>query len=59
MEALLTRAGQGYGRVVRMPHADRAVVEDAKVRDYLLSPVHPIGRFKSVLFLALGFAGDR
>lgn len=42
-----------------MPHADRAVVEDAKVRDYLLSPVHPIGRFKSVFFLALGFSGDR
>jgi hypothetical protein len=41
---------------VRLPNADRAVVEDAKVRDYLLSPSHPIGRFKSVFFLALGFS---
>jgi hypothetical protein len=44
---------------VGLPNADRAVVEDAKVRDYLLSPTHPIGRFKSVFFLALGFSADR
>jgi hypothetical protein len=34
------------------------VVEDAKVRDYLLSASHPIGRFKSVFFSALGFSID-
>jgi hypothetical protein len=43
---------------VRLPNADLAVVEDAKVRDYLLSGYHPVGRFKSVAFLALGFSGD-
>jgi len=44
---------------VRLPNADRTVVEDAKVRDYLLSPTHPVGRFKSVFFVALGFSADR
>src|SRR5258706_11810323 len=45
--------------MVRLPNADRAVVEDAKVRDYLLSPTHPVGRFKSVFFIALGFSVDQ
>jgi len=45
--------------VVRLPNADRAAVEDAKVRDYLLSPTHPVGRFKSVFFVALGFSADQ
>ena len=43
---------------MRLPNADRAVVEDAKVRDYLLSPTHPVGRFKSVFFIALGFSSE-
>lgn len=37
------------------PNADRAFVEPAKVRDYLLSPVHPVGRFKAAVFGALGY----
>ena len=40
---------------MRLPNADRAEVADAKVRDYLLSPSHPVGRFKSSFFAALGF----
>jgi hypothetical protein len=43
---------------VRLPNGDRAIVDDAKVRDYLLSPSHPVGRFKSVFFLGLGFSPD-
>jgi hypothetical protein len=30
-------------------------VDEQKVRDYLLSPVHPVGRFKARVFAALGF----
>ena len=41
---------------MRLPNADLVVVDDAKVRDYLLSPTHPVGRFKSVFFVALGFS---
>jgi hypothetical protein len=44
---------------VGLPNAERAVVEDAKVRDYLLSATHPVGRFKSVFFVALGFSADQ
>ena len=29
--------------------------DPAKVRDYLLSPEHPVGRFKATFFVALGY----
>jgi hypothetical protein len=38
-----------------LPNASLAVVESSKVRDYLLSSTHPVGRFKSVVFFALGY----
>ena len=38
-----------------LPNASSATVDPSKVRDYLLSPSHPIGRFKAVVFLALGY----
>ncbi|HKX44755.1 MAG TPA: hypothetical protein VJO99_26590 [Burkholderiaceae bacterium] len=41
-----------------LPNADRAVIEASKVRDYLLSPVHPVGRFKSVVFTAFGYSQE-
>ena len=41
-----------------LPYADRAVVEPSKVRDYLLSASHPIGRFKAAVFFALGYAPE-
>lgn len=41
---------------MRIPHPDRAVIEPAKLRDYLLSPTHPVGRFKAPFFLALGYS---
>jgi hypothetical protein len=40
---------------MKLPGADRAIVDAAKVRDYLLSPEHPVGRFKAVFFGALGY----
>lgn len=36
-----------------------AVIDAAKVRDYLLSEAHPVGRFKAEFFKALGFRQDR
>jgi hypothetical protein len=41
-----------------LPNPDRAVVDPAKVRDYLLSREHPIGRFKAVVFEAVGYHRD-
>jgi hypothetical protein len=43
---------------MRIPGADRAVVEDAKIRDYLLSPEHPVGGPKARFFKSLGFLRD-
>lgn len=40
---------------VRLPEAATAVVEPAKVRDYLLSPEHPVGRYKATFFASLGY----
>jgi hypothetical protein len=44
---------------VLLPHADEAVIDPAKLRDYLLSTTHPLGRFKARVFGALGFSADR
>ena len=44
---------------MNLVNADRAVVDPAKVRDYLLSTVHPVGRFKAALFVALGYSADQ
>ena len=40
---------------VKLPNAERAIVDPVRVRDYLLSPVHPVGRAKARFFTALGF----
>jgi hypothetical protein len=40
---------------VTIPGAERAVVDAAKVRDYLLSPTHPVGKFKAAFFAGLGY----
>ena len=41
---------------MQIPGADRAIVDPIKVRDYLLSLEHPVGRGKARFFLALGFS---
>ena len=41
-----------------LSNASKAVVEPSKVRDYLLSRSHPVGRFKAVVFLALGYTQE-
>lgn len=41
-----------------LPNSERAFVAPSKVRDYLLSPVHPAGRFKATVFAALGYTRE-
>ena len=41
-----------------LPNAATAVIEPSKIRDYLLSSSHPIGRFKAVVFTALGYSQE-
>jgi hypothetical protein len=43
---------------VKLPAADRAVVDERKVREYLLSHSHPIGRFKAAFFARAGFRAE-
>lgn len=40
---------------MRLPNAERAIVDDAKLRGHLLSTEHPVGRFKAAFFRRLGF----
>ena len=41
---------------MQLPGAERAFVDPPKLRDYLLSPEHPVGRTKERFFAALGFS---
>ena len=41
-----------------LPAIERAHIDPAKVRDYLLSYVHPVGRFKAVVFRTLGYTTE-
>lgn len=44
---------------MKLPQADRAVVEFRKLHDYCLNPEHPRGRHKARLFKsALGMTAD-
>ncbi len=38
-----------------LPNAENAEIPIQKLRDYLLSPIHPVGRFKAAYFRSLGF----
>ena len=41
---------------MRLPNADRAVIEPAKLHAYLLSRTHPVGRLKAAFFFGLGYS---
>ncbi|MEX0786692.1 MAG: DUF6883 domain-containing protein [Dehalococcoidia bacterium] len=40
---------------MKLPNADIAIIPQEKLRDYLTSTTHPIGRFKAVFFQRLGY----
>jgi len=44
---------------VKPPNFDRAVVPEAKIVKYLLSPTHPTGRGKAIFFMRFGFTLDQ
>jgi hypothetical protein len=41
---------------LKLPGADQVRIDDLKVRGYLLSPIHPVGRFKARVFATAGFS---
>lgn len=44
------------GTAQRLPNAARAVVQQRRLREYLLNPAHPTGGPKAKFFVANGFA---
>jgi hypothetical protein len=43
---------------MRLPRPEDAVVDEAKIRDYLLSESHPVGRFKALVFRRIGYVSQ-
>jgi len=41
-----------------LPNAGRAIIPQEKLRDYLTSTAHPIGRFKAAFFRGLGYTEE-
>jgi hypothetical protein len=44
---------------VKLPRAAEAIIPVSKIRDYLLSSSHPVGRGKFSFFVGLGFTQGR
>jgi hypothetical protein len=43
---------------MKLPGMERAFIDPAKIKDYLLSAEHPIGRFKADIFRGMGYSRD-
>jgi hypothetical protein len=43
---------------LKIPNADKAIISPEKLREYLLSPLHPVGRFKASYFKELGYSTE-
>ena len=43
---------------MKLPNNNKAIIPREKLESYLLSPVHPIGRYKAVFFHSLGYTQD-
>ncbi len=43
---------------MKLPNAESAVVEEAKIVEYLLNPTHPWGASKARFFTHFGFRAD-
>ena len=41
--------------MAKLPNYEKAFIDPAKIRNYILSPTHPIGRFKMALFQKMGY----
>jgi len=45
--------------LAKLPNAEKAIIDSAKLQDYVLSFAHPIGRFKAAYFQKLGYSAAR
>lgn len=44
--------------MAKLPNAERAIIDAEKLRDYVLSSVHPVGRFKAAFFREIGHSAE-
>ena len=44
--------------MARLPNAEKAIIDAEKLRGYILSSAHPVGRFKAAFFRKLGYTSD-
>ena len=44
--------------LMQLPNREKALIAPEKVRDYLLSEPHPVGRHKAPVYRALGYGDD-
>jgi len=44
---------------MQLPNADKAVVDQKKIQEYLLSTTHPDGWSKAQFFLGIGFEAEK
>ena len=43
---------------MNLPNIDKVVIDSGKLQNYLLSPSHPVGRFKAEFFKSIGYTDD-
>ncbi len=44
--------------MAKLPNANKAIIDEDKLRNCILSSTHPLGRFKATFFLKLGYSAD-
>lgn len=44
---------------MKVPNHEKARIAPEKIRDYLLSDTHPIGRYKAEIFRSLGYEASK
>ncbi len=44
---------------MKLPGAENAIIQAEKIKNYLLSDSHPVGRFKAIFFSSLGYSSDK
>jgi hypothetical protein len=43
---------------MKLPNSESAIIPPEKIRDYLLSPSHPVGRYKAAFLRSHGYGLD-
>lgn len=44
--------------MARLPNYEKTFIDPNKIRDYILSTSHPVGRFKAALFERMGYTKE-